>query len=61
MLIGVSYLTEPPDREQLAGLTYATVSSEDRAASRDSWNRNDVLASVAVLGAILAAYLYFSG
>jgi SSS family solute:Na+ symporter len=57
----VSYMTEEPDYGKIQGLTYATVSHEDRAASRASWNRNDVIASVAVLVAILAAYLYFTG
>jgi SSS family solute:Na+ symporter len=57
----VSYMTEEPDYAKIRGLTYATVTHEDRAASRASWNRNDVIASVAVLVAILAAYLYFTG
>lgn len=57
----VSYATEEPDYGKIQGLTYATVSHEDRAASRASWNRGDVIASVAVLVAILAAYLYFTG
>ena len=61
VMVGVSYATEVPDQKRIAGLTYATVSSEDRATSRNSWNNGDVLASVAVIALILAAYLYFSG
>lgn len=61
VLIAVSYATDKPDRARIEGLTYATVSPEDRVASRNSWNNGDVLASVAVLALILAAYLYFSG
>lgn len=57
----VSYMSEEPDYEKISGLTYGTVTAEDRAASRASWNRWDVLASAAVLVAILAAYVYFSG
>ena len=57
----MSYATAPPSPEQLAGLTYSTVTVEDRAQSRDSWNRWDVLASGVVLLLILAAYLYFRG
>lgn len=57
----VSYMSEAPDYQKITGLTYGTVSSEDRAASRASWNRWDVLSSAAVLLAILAAYLYFTG
>jgi SSS family solute:Na+ symporter len=57
----VSYMTEAPDYQKISGLTYATVTHEDQAVSRASWNRTDVIASVAVLVAILAAYLYFTG
>ena len=57
----VSYATAPPTAEQVAGLTYGTVAAEDRAQSRSSWNRRDVIASGVVLLLILAAYLYFRG
>jgi len=57
----VSYMSEEPDYAKISGLTYGTVTSEDRAASRASWNRWDVVASASVLVAILAAYVYFSG
>ena len=59
--IGVSYLSAPPPEERIKGLTFATTSAEDRATSRASWNRWDVLASAAVLLLILLAYLYFRG
>ena len=61
VMIGVSYATAPPPIERLAGLTYATVTDADRVTSRASWGPRDVLASVAVLMLILAAYVYFSG
>jgi SSS family solute:Na+ symporter len=61
VMVVVSYLTEPPSEERLRGLTFATVSEEDRAASRASWNKWDVIASVVVVGLILMAYLYFTG
>jgi SSS family solute:Na+ symporter len=57
----VSYLTQEPDYEKISGLTYGTITMEDKVASRASWNRWDVFASAAVLAAILAAYLYFTG
>jgi SSS family solute:Na+ symporter len=59
--IGVSYATRAPDPEQLVGLTYATVSHEDRLESRRSWGWGEVASSGLVLVAILAAYLYFNG
>jgi SSS family solute:Na+ symporter len=57
----VSHLSAEPDYAKISGLTYATVTHEHREASRGSWNRWDVIASAAVLVAILAAYLYFTG
>ncbi len=61
VMIGVSYATEEPEYEQISGLTYATMTSEDRAESRASWTRVDVLASGLVLALIFAAYFYFTG
>ncbi|MCL4178549.1 MAG: sodium:solute symporter [Verrucomicrobia bacterium] len=61
VMVAVSYLTEPPDEARLHGLTFATVSDEHRAETRASWDKRDVLASVAVLILILIAYLYFQG
>jgi SSS family solute:Na+ symporter len=61
VMIAVSYATAAPDYSKLVGLTYGTVTAEHRAESRASWNKWDVIASCAVLVAILAAYLYFRG
>ncbi len=61
VMVAVSYVTKAPSEERIKGLTYATVSEEDRLRSRSSWNWVDVLGSAAVLVAILAAYLYFRG
>jgi SSS family solute:Na+ symporter len=61
VMVAVSYATSPPSYERISGLTRETTTAEDRAASRRSWNAVDVVATAAVLGAILAAYIYFSG
>jgi SSS family solute:Na+ symporter len=61
VMLVVSYATERPQETQIAGLTYATVTSADRDATRASWNRWDVLASAVVLLLIASAYLYFRG
>jgi SSS family solute:Na+ symporter len=45
----------------VSGLTFETVTDAQRSESRRSWGRGDVIASVTVLLAILAAYLYFTG
>jgi solute:Na+ symporter, SSS family len=57
----VSYLTPAPDYARLRGITFGTLSEEDRAQTRSSWSFADVAASVGLLGAIAAAYLYFRG
>jgi SSS family solute:Na+ symporter len=61
VMIVVSYMTAEPDYKSIKGLTYGTLTDEDRKATRLSWNKWDVIASVGVLAAILAAYLYFRG
>jgi SSS family solute:Na+ symporter len=59
--IGVSYATKAPDPAQLDGLTYGTISQEDRLESRESWGWGEVAWSGLALLAILGAYLYFTG
>jgi len=61
VMVLVSHLTQEPAYSKIDGLTYETLTDEDRRASRASWNIWDVIASGAVLAAILAAYLYFRG
>ena len=61
VLIVVSYATAAPGQHQLTGLTYATVTTEQRRESRRSWNRWDVINSTVVLVLIAVAYLYFNG
>ncbi len=60
-MIVVSYLTKKPDYEKISGLTYGTVTDEQRRETRNSWTSIDVIASLTVIAAILAAYLYFNG
>jgi SSS family solute:Na+ symporter len=61
VMVGVSYATAPPSEAQIAGLTYATVTEEQRRETRASWDGRDVLSSGIVLVLILIAYLYFNG
>ena len=60
VMVIVSLTTPKPDNEQINGLTFATTVAEDRAASRASWNKWDVLLSLGVLAVIALIYLYFS-
>ena len=56
----VSYMSEQPSYEQIKGLTFGTVSAEDKAATRRSWNKWDVITSSLVILIIIAIYVYFS-
>jgi SSS family solute:Na+ symporter len=60
-MVGVSYLTPPPDDASLKDLTFATMTAEHRATSDASWTSREVAASVGVVAAIALGYLYFSG
>ena len=57
VIIAFSRGGAPPRPEQIRGLTIATI---DREAVRQSWNRNDVIATAVVLALVAAAYVYFS-
>jgi len=61
VMIVVSHVTPAPAEPQLAGLTYATVTPEQRRESRRSWEQRDLIGSAVVLLLIVAAYVYFSG
>jgi len=53
----VSSVTAPPREEQVEGLTFAQM---DRTTVRASWGWPEVVATVVVLGATAAFYVYFS-
>jgi SSS family solute:Na+ symporter len=59
--VGVSYATSEPSYERISGLTFATVTDEQKSESRASWSLRDVVGSATVLILILMAYLYFRG
>jgi len=61
VMLGVSYATAPPAEKSLVGLTFATITPEQRRESRASWSTIDVAASAFVVVAIIGAYLYFNG
>jgi SSS family solute:Na+ symporter len=61
VMVVVSYMTREPDYGAIKGLTFATVTAEDTAESRASWDWREVAASGLVVACILGAYLYFRG
>lgn len=60
VMVVVSLFTQKPSEEQIRGLTFATTVAEDRAASRASWNKWDVILSLIVIAFIVAVFVYFS-
>ncbi|WP_116105238.1 sodium:solute symporter [Lewinella sp. IMCC34191] len=61
VMVGVSYATPAPAYEKIAGLTYGTLSDADRAETKASYSKGDVIWSGVVVLLILIAYGYFSG
>jgi solute:Na+ symporter, SSS family len=61
VMVVVSYATAAPPEDHLKGLTFGTITPEQRRESRASWGPVDVWASACVVLAILGAYLYFNG
>jgi len=60
VIVVVSLLTKPPLASQIENLTYSTATQAQRKENRQSWNKWDVIATAAVLGLVLAMYLYFT-
>lgn len=55
----VSLCTKAPDPAKIQGLVFGTSTAEQRAATRASWNKWDVINSVIILGITAAFYIYF--
>jgi len=60
VMVVISMLTPKPTDDKVRGLTFATTVAEDRAASRASWNKWDVILSLIVLAIIVSIFMYFS-
>ena len=60
VMVVISLLTPRPDDNHIRGLTFATTVAEDRAASRASWNKWDVILSLIVVVIIVTVFVYFS-
>lgn len=60
VMVGVSYMTKPPDYNKISGLTFGTMSDLDRSENRDSWTWVDVSTSILLVVIIIAIYLTFS-
>jgi SSS family solute:Na+ symporter len=59
VIVIVSLVTEKPKPEKIAGLTLRSSTPEQRAETRASWNRWDVIHTAIILSVIVAFYVYF--
>lgn len=59
VMIMVSFFTKRASVEQLQGLTFGSISAEQKALSRGSWDKWDVIHTVIILGITVAFYIYF--
>jgi SSS family solute:Na+ symporter len=55
----VSAVTKKASAEKLVGLTYASITPEQKAADRASYGFWEILHTVVILGIIVAVYIYF--
>lgn len=58
-MIIVSYLTPKMDESKIIGLTLGSATPEQKALTRASWNKWDVISSAAIIAVIIVFYAYF--
>ncbi|MDE6191229.1 MAG: sodium:solute symporter [Muribaculum sp.] len=59
VVVVVSLFTKAPDQEKIKGLVFGTSTPEQKAATRASWNKWDVIHTVIILCITAAFYWYF--
>ncbi len=61
VMFGVSLLTEAPDYNKISGITFGTISDAEKASSKESRTKGDIVASAVLVAIIIAIYAYFTG
>ena len=59
VVVVVSLCTKPKAESEIQGLVFGTSTPEQRAETRASWNKWDVIHSIIILGITAAFYWYF--
>lgn len=57
----VSLLTEKPTDEQLEGLTFGTITEEQKLANKNSYNWKDIVASILIVILVIFIMISFTG
>ena len=59
VVVIVSLITEAPSEEKIQGLVFGTSTPEQRAATKASWTKWDVIHSAIIIAITVAFYIYF--
>lgn len=59
--VGVSLMTKPATAEQLEGLTFGTLTDEQKAANKNSYNWVDIVTSLIIIGIVIYVMVSFNG
>lgn len=59
IVVGTSFFTKQASSEQIAGLTYGSISAEQKAAIRAGVDKWDIIHTVVIIGIIVAIYARF--
>ena len=59
LIIVISIFTPRAPEEQIAGLTFSSSTKEQRAATRASWNKWDIINTFIILSFVVAFYIFF--
>lgn len=59
VIISVSCFTAPAQASQVEGLTFGSITPEQKASTRASWDKWDVIHSAIILGITVLFYIYF--
>lgn len=61
LILAVSYATAAPTEEKVRNLTYATVTAEEKAKNRNSYNWKDIAISLGVIAVVIYVMIWFNG
>jgi SSS family solute:Na+ symporter len=59
VVVLVSYATPAPSAAKIQGLVFGTATPEQKAETRASWDKWDILHTAIILGITVAFYIYF--
>jgi SSS family solute:Na+ symporter len=59
LMIVISFFTKPKDPSSITGLYFGSATAEQRAITRASWTKWDLINSAIIISIIVAFYIYF--